>query len=73
MGAYESDELQSFGDFDGNERWDLGDTAALQICSGAPMLSPEWVDTWLCVFDFDEMGSVDLYDFAHFADALTGP
>ena len=62
-----------FSDFDGNDRWDLADTAGMQVCFGLSSISPGWLDACLCLFDFDDMGTLDLNDFAAFCEAITGP
>ncbi|MHC4698463.1 MAG: hypothetical protein ACYTFA_17155 [Planctomycetota bacterium] len=39
---------------------------------GASTVRPDWLDTCLCLFDVDESGDIDLYDFADFHALLTG-
>ncbi|MHC4695234.1 MAG: choice-of-anchor Q domain-containing protein [Planctomycetota bacterium] len=72
MGAYEAVMEQLPGDFDANRRIDLADLAAFQLCMGASIVRPDWLDTCLCLFDADQSGDVDLYDFAAFHALLTG-
>ncbi len=73
MGPYESDALQLLGDFDGNSRFDLSDFAGFQICLGAGISYPSWLDACVCTFDFNQSQTLDLVDFADFRKSLTGP
>ncbi len=73
MGAYESDALQALGDFDGNSRFDLSDFAGFEICLGAEISNPSWLEACVCAFDFNQSQTLDLVDFAAFRKSLTGP
>ncbi|UCC30490.1 MAG: hypothetical protein JSU86_20115 [Phycisphaerales bacterium] len=68
MGPYESDALQVLGDFDGNSRFDLSDFAGFEICLGAEISNPSWLEACVCAFDFDHsvISDIDLKDFAGF-------
>ena len=71
LGPYETDVSQVQGDFDGNARVNLADFGYFQLCFEAVSSNPDWADTCLCVFDFDEDSNVDLDDFAAFTVRLT--
>jgi hypothetical protein len=73
MGAWEADEPQALGDFDGDGDWDLEDFAAFQICLHADLVDHEWLEACLCVFDFDGTDQIDLADYAEFLHDLAGP
>jgi predicted outer membrane repeat protein len=73
MGAYETDVLQSHGDFDSDLDFDLADFAYLQVCFRAGEGDPLWLDACLCGFDFDGNDDVDIGDFAAFVQDFDGP
>jgi hypothetical protein len=73
MGAYETDVLQSPGDFDSDLDFDLADFAYLQVCFRAGEGDPLWLDACLCGFDFDGNDAVDIADFAAFVQDFDGP
>ncbi len=72
LGAYEAAMEQLPGDFDANAWVDLADLAGFQLCMGVSIVRPDWLDTCLCLFDADESGDIDLYDFAAFHALLRG-
>jgi hypothetical protein len=73
MGAYETEFGLQFGDFDGNGNVDLLDLAGFQLCMGASIARPDWVTTCVCLFDANESGGVDLFDFADFHALMNEP
>jgi hypothetical protein len=70
MGAYEAHTEELPGDYDANGRVDLADLAGFQLCMGVQTAKPDWLETCLCLFDADESGDIDLYDFITFQDTF---
>lgn len=71
MGAHETDTLQLTDDFDANERVDLADVAAFQVCFGGASGNPDWLSTCLCVFDLADDTNIDLSDLAALVTTLS--
>lgn len=71
LGAYETDTEQLFGDFSGDDCVDLRDIADFQNCFQASSRNPDWLQTCLCVFDFNEDSTVDASDYPGFWTEFT--
>ncbi len=73
LGAYEAEVEQLLGDFNADDNIDLRDVAHFQNCFQAAIQNPDWLETCLCVFDFDEDSVVDLDDYPDFWTGFTTP
>ena len=73
MGAYETDELQTAGDFDADEDVDLADYQYFETCFGGVDNGPAWFDTCLCVFNVDDDAQITFVDYLEFKSHFRGP